>query len=125
MKYELSELDLPIVGDGGIFASLNDVMRWQELFFSGQIVSPAMTKYAATGGLLDNGESLGYGCGLMVEPVDKGEIWCGHTGGWHGTATILGRYMAEGLTVAVLSNDQLAPVARIAEYSARAWRNQA
>ncbi len=124
LKYVPSENDITTVGDGGIFSSLTDLMRWQELFFSGQIVSRSSVDHATTAGRLDNGVSFDYGCGMIVESLGDDGIWCGHTGSWHGASALCGRYMNDGLTVIVLSNDQLAPVVRIAERSAAAWRDQ-
>ncbi|MEM9555414.1 MAG: serine hydrolase domain-containing protein [Acidobacteriota bacterium] len=114
-RSEMSELDLSVVGDGGVFSSQPDLSRWFELLFRGEIIDPASLRIALSRGRLDDGTRFDYGCGFLLETLPDGGTWCGHTGGWHGTTTICGRFLDRGLTVMVLSNDQSAPVVRIAQ----------
>jgi hypothetical protein len=66
-------------------------------------------------GRLDDGAEFDYGFGVTVERLSGGRTWCGHTGGWSGAAALAGRYVEAGVSVVVLSNDQQAPVVRIAQ----------
>ncbi len=120
-RFEISELDLSILGDGGLFSSIEDLLRWQELFYNGSILGQAALAKALSPGRLDDGTAFDYGCGLMVESLGDKGTWCGHTGGWFGAATYIGRFVEERLSVVVLANEQLAPVVRIAQQSLADW----
>ena len=122
--YQRSEFDLPVLGDGGVFSSIRDLLRWQELYYGGHVLKPATLAQALRPGTLDCGTTLGYGCGVMVEDLGDGRRWCGHDGAWSGAAAFLGRWVEDCLSVVVLSNDQHAQVARIAQRSLAAWRRR-
>lgn len=123
-SYQRSELDLPIFGDGGVFSSIRDLLRWQELYFGGHVLKPATLAQALQPGTLDCGAKSAFGCGVMVEDLRDGRRWCGHDGAWSGAAAFLGRWLEECLSVVVLSNDERAPVTRIAQRSLAAWRRR-
>jgi D-alanyl-D-alanine carboxypeptidase len=114
-RFEPAGLDLPVVGDGGVFSSVRDLVAWQEALYGGRLLGPAGLGAMLAPGRLDDGSEFDYGCGLTVERLSDGRTWCGHTGGWVGAAALAGRYVQDGVTVVVLSNDQHAPVVRIAQ----------
>lgn len=114
-RYEIDELDIPIVGDGGVFSTAEDLLRWQHALFSGEIVDGATLRLMTAPGHLDNGARTNYGFGLIVERLSDCRTWCGHTGGWNGTSVLVGRFLEDEITVVVLSNDAHTPVVRIAQ----------
>lgn len=124
LSYQRSELDLPVFGDGGVFSSIRDLLRWQELYYGGHVLKPATLAQALQPGTLDRGTTVGYGCGVIVEDMGDGRRWCGHDGAWSGAASFLGRWVEDCLSVVVLSNDQHAQVTRIAQRSLAAWRRR-
>ncbi len=102
-------------GDGGMVSSLNDLVRWQSLFWSGAIVGERSLRLMQTLGELDSGERFAYGLGLQIEHRSNGRQWCGHGGSWTNATTLIGRYVGERTNVIVLSNEFMAPVERISQ----------
>lgn len=103
------------LGDGGIVSSLRDILRWQKLFWDGQIVNKRSLELMSTPGHLDSGESFAYGMGLQIETGPGGTVWHGHGGSWTNATTLIGRYTPEGIAVVVLSNEVMAPVERLSQ----------
>jgi CubicO group peptidase (beta-lactamase class C family) len=108
-------VQLDTVGDGGVFSSLNDLIRWQQLFWGGELVSEQSVSLMKSPGALDTGECFDYGFGLQVEQCDGVQSWCGHGGSWTNSTTMVGRYEEEHTSVVVLSNEIAAPVERISQ----------
>lgn len=102
-------------GDGGIYSTLRDLVRWQSLFWAGEIVSRRSLDLMRRPGRLDSGDSFDYGLGLQVEQDREGRIWCGHGGSWTNSTTLTGKYLAERTSVIVLSNEVMAPVGRLSQ----------
>ena len=113
------EMPLRTLGDGGVYSSLNDSIRWLRLLWQGDIVSRESLALATTPGKLDSEQPFDYGCGLQVERGDSGQTWCGHGGSWTSSTVLLGRYVAERTHVIVLSNELMAPVEKISRCAIR------
>lgn len=54
-------------GQGGIYTTLEDMMKWLANFSSQQLGSPAVYEAFYTKGLLNNGDSLDYAGGLFID----------------------------------------------------------
>jgi CubicO group peptidase (beta-lactamase class C family) len=103
-RYEINELDtVNILGDGSLFSTVEDLVRWQHALFHGEVVSKATLELMTTGGQLDNGKQIDYGFGMGIENLNDG-YWYGHGGGWAGTSTLVGYYLEKQMTVVFLSN---------------------
>jgi CubicO group peptidase (beta-lactamase class C family) len=90
-------------GDGGIYASLDDMAGWEAALVHGNLVSPALQSMAFTSGRLSGGAETGYGFGWFVDEVN------GHPRYWHGGGTAgfhnhVVRLPESGVTVQVLMN---------------------
>ncbi len=109
----VSEITIDTDGDGGIVSSLNDLMRWQSLFWNCEILNAKSLKLMQTPGTLDSGESFSYGFGLQIEGHGSNRCWNGHGGSWVNSTTLVGHYANSKITVIVLSNEFMAPVERI------------
>src|SRR5262249_54068187 len=114
-RYRLAELTLPVVGDGGVFSSARDLVAWQEGLYGGGLLSGTALRQLLAPGRLDDRAEFEDGGGGTVGRLSGGGTWCGHPGGWSGAAALAGRYVEAGVSVVVLSNDQQAPVVRIAQ----------
>ncbi|MCH8549948.1 MAG: beta-lactamase family protein [Balneolaceae bacterium] len=123
-RYELAECDIQVLGDGGIFSALSDLIRWQQMFFNARIFSKPTLAHALSQGRLDNGSVFNYGCGMIVEKLPDGRTWCGHNGGWLGVSSFLGRIVEDKISMIVLSNDQSAPADRIAHCAYKKWKEK-
>jgi CubicO group peptidase (beta-lactamase class C family) len=97
------------LGDGGVYASLADMARWdaalqQHLLLSEKEMEPAYVAVKPTGAAAEeNGHPVSYGFGWFVDPYK------GHERRWHygetvGFRTSIQRFPKERLTVIVLCN---------------------
>jgi len=90
-------------GDGGVYASLEDMAKWEAALAGGTLVSPALQSKAFTPGKLRDGAETGYGFGWFVDKVN------GHPRYWHGggTAGFHNHYLRlpeSGIAIQVLLN---------------------
>ncbi len=90
-------------GAGDLVASVDDLVAWDRALFSGQVMSTA----SLTAMVSDYG--YGYGLGLYVGTAYGRRLWS-HGGAVPGFVAIKDSYPDAGLTVAILSNAETAPV---------------
>lgn len=86
-----------VLGDGGIYSSITDLMKWDKALDSGAFVSPELWALAYTPGLEN------YGFGWRIEEVD-GHVRYSHTGGTSGFRNVIQRFPEEHLTIIILTN---------------------
>lgn len=92
-----------VLGDGGIYTSLEDLYLWDQALYTEKLVKRDMMAKAFTSGLLKDGVSSNYGFGWRVDEYNGHKrFW--HTGGTCGFSTVIQRYPDERLTVIVLTN---------------------
>ncbi|MBW4508274.1 MAG: beta-lactamase family protein [Scytonematopsis contorta HA4267-MV1] len=102
--YKINELDtVNILGDGSLFSTVEDLVRWQHALFHGEVVSKATLELMTARGLLDNGKQTDYGFGTGIENFDDGYLYS-HGGGWAGTSTLVGYFLEKQMTFVFLSN---------------------
>lgn len=117
-KVKRSSSPTVITGDGSVFASVRELSLWDKALRTHRIISRQSQELAWTNGRYDNGSPIrdddgdGYGFGWTIE---KKRHLVSHSGSWSGTATYLLLDLENGLTVAVLSNDDKADVSELAE----------
>ncbi len=88
-----------VAGDGGVFCSIEDYLKWDVALRKYQLVDREAWKEATTPGVLSNGKSTDYGFGWIVdEPI------MAHDGGWLGARTSVLRNEQNGLLVAVFDS---------------------
>lgn len=95
---DLNYLD-GLFGDGGIYASANDLIRFDAGLRAGTLIPPQIYAEAYRSGRLNNGEEIGYGFGWDI--ADDGVF---HRGEWQGFTTFLLRDLRRELALVVLSN---------------------
>jgi CubicO group peptidase (beta-lactamase class C family) len=100
--WDLNYLD-GVFGDGGIYASARDLVRWDAALRDGTLIAREIYGEAYVSGTLNNGERTGYGFGWEIAPPDRAEHW----GEWEGFTTYLGRDLQKQTLLVMLSN--LAP----------------
>lgn len=91
--------------DGGICATAEDLVAWNQALHKGKLLSPAVYRNLITPGKLKDGILLRYGMGLRTWN------WYGHRviehgGGTSGFTTLLLYYPDEDLSVAILINSR-------------------
>ena len=94
-----------MVGDGGVYASARDLLKWDQALYGEEIVSQATLAEAFTSGKLNNGEETDYGFGWVVERSKNKGLTVSHGGLWVGFRTSIERQVDRKLTVIVLSNN--------------------
>jgi CubicO group peptidase (beta-lactamase class C family) len=106
--------DMVIVGDGGVWSTVEDLHRWDCAIHEGKVLKPQTWQQAFTPGKRDSGKGHGYGFGWVIYQV-RGRKLVWHNGQWAGFRSYLGRYVDDGLTIIVLSNNQSLGVEAIAD----------
>jgi CubicO group peptidase (beta-lactamase class C family) len=93
-----------VVGDGSVWASLEDLARWDEGWREGKVLKPATRKLALAPSKYGDGQTTDYAFGWGVN-VHNGTITrMGHNGGWGGFRTFIERNVADDRSVIVLNN---------------------
>ncbi len=95
------------VGDGGVFSSVNDMMKWNEALKTERLVKASTLNEAFVSAKTNNGKDVGYGFGWFVfsDPVNGRMIQ--HTGGWPGFRNAFVRYLDKNRELIVLRNNEV------------------
>lgn len=111
---------LDVVGDGGMYSSVDDMLRWATAFERPEF-APLLSRMA-TPGTLEGGRSIasGYGMGLQ-QSTYRGLPVVGHGGALAGYRTVVLRVPAEKLTVVTLCNNGTANTTRLAQQVAELY----
>lgn len=107
VRRDLNFLD-GVFGDGGIYASAEDLFRWDCGLRAGTLMPREVYREAETSGRLSSGAPVGYGFGWEIEGANV----VGHWGEWEGFSALVRRDLAHDTLLVVLSN--LGPCDRVA-----------
>ncbi|UCC73183.1 MAG: serine hydrolase [Gemmatimonadota bacterium] len=88
---------------GALMTTLEDLFRWNQALFGGELISEQSLEMMTTPHLLPNGESTGYGYGLTTRDI-RGRPAVGHGGGIFGYVTDAFYLPEEDVYVAVFCN---------------------
>ena len=110
--FEISMTNLEWVGDGGVYTTLNDFIKWDQAFITGNVpggmkvqrlmVEPHPTTVKTMeSDLLDEG--AGYGFGLNIGKYEGRTVHV-HTGSWVGFRAFYARFPEDNLSVVTLCN---------------------
>lgn len=102
-----------VLGDGGIYSSVNDLIKWDQALYTDKLVSFESLEQAFTPGSLKTGEKLDYGFGWRIDEY-KGHHRIHHTGSTCGFATIIQRFPDDSFTIIILTNRAEPPLTDIA-----------
>ena len=88
-KYDLVYYLGGIVGDGAVNSNVKDLLKWDEAFINGKLISKELMAEALTPVILNDGKNTetDYGFGWVIKKniTDETEIY--HDGGWPGFIT--------------------------------------
>jgi CubicO group peptidase (beta-lactamase class C family) len=101
--YEISMTQLEMIGDGGIFTTIEDIAKWVDNFTTHKVGSQEFTNTMQTRGILNSGDTINYALGLNVTSY-KGMDIIRHGGAFVGFRAELVRFPTKGLAVTVLAN---------------------
>jgi CubicO group peptidase (beta-lactamase class C family) len=92
-------------GDGAVWSSADDMVRFDAGMKDGKLLKPATWKLALTPSKTRDGKTNDYGFGWGLELDDKGRVTSyGHEGAWAGFHTAYYRYTGVDRAAVVLSN---------------------
>jgi len=92
-----------VLGDGGVYTSVSDLVRWDHALESHSLLSAEARKLSWTPYILSDGQPTNYGFGWFVD-VDRGRTRLTHNGETRGFTNAIIRYPDERLSVIVLTN---------------------
>lgn len=92
-----------VLGDGGIYSSIDDLARWDAALWNGAFVPAALWREATTPFVLTDGRATAYGHGWFIETAGGLLRWR-HHGETRGFTNICYRIPGPRLTVVVLTN---------------------
>lgn len=99
-----------VLGDGGIYTSIDDLEKWDRALREHTLVSeaemqPALTPVQPSSGpaKFESGKTVSYGFGWFLDPY-QGHRRMSHDGGTIGFRTTIQRFPDDNLTVIVLAN---------------------
>lgn len=111
--FEIDMTRLNMVGDGGVFTTIEDLLLWDRNFDTGRVGGPELAaRRLETGRLLDGTEET-YAFGLRISE-EEGRRVVSHDGAFVGFRTSMIRFPDEGLSVYVLCNSAAAEPGRLA-----------
>jgi CubicO group peptidase (beta-lactamase class C family) len=102
-NFRISMTTLGIIGDGGIFTTINDIKKWDDAFYNSNVLSKTFWEQMTKQGVLNNGEIIAYASGLMIGEY-KGLKTIRHGGAWVGYRAEILRFPEEQLTIAIFAN---------------------
>ena len=101
--FQISMTTLDMIGDGGIFTSIEDIKKWDDAYYSSQVLSKKFWKMMTQRGKLNNKEELDYASGLFISEY-KGLDTVSHGGAFVGFRAELLRFPKQKFSVAIFAN---------------------
>ena len=93
-----------IYGDKGIYASVEDLYKWDEALYTDKLVKQESLKEAFTDGSPEQAAPFNYGFGWRIYTASNGDKTVFHAGWWKGFKTFFMRRLKDKTTVIILSN---------------------
>ncbi len=93
-----------VVGDGGVWTSLEDMARWDSAIREGKLVKPETMRRALLPSKTRDGETNDYGFGWMLTLDDGRLTGFGHNGSWGGFKTLYWRDPVHDRSIILLAN---------------------
>ncbi len=91
------------LGDGSVLTTVEDLVRWDENFYSAAVGGPGVLAEMVKPGTLDGGKALDYASGLVIGKY-RGLKTVEHGGAWAGYRAQLLRFPTEHASMACLCN---------------------
>ncbi len=102
-NFKISMTTLDMIGDGGIFTTINNIKKWDDAFYNSTVLSQAFWQEMTKQGVLNNGEVIDYASGLMISKY-KGLKTIRHGGAFVGFRAELLRFPEQKLSIAIFAN---------------------
>ena len=112
--FQINMTTLDVVGDGGIYTSVEEWAAWDRNLTEGTVGGPEWVALMHERGVLTSGDTIPYAFGLS-HGEHRGLATVGHSGSWVGYRTGMTRYPDAGYSfVALCNRSQIDPMALIA-----------
>ncbi|KQB99492.1 serine hydrolase [Pedobacter sp. Hv1] len=95
-----------VVGDGGIFSNVIDLLKWDRALYDNRLISTAVKKEMFKPAILANGSTFEYGYGFQLDSSKVFGKIISHTGGWGGYLTLNELHVNSGKTIIILFNHE-------------------
>ena len=92
-----------VLGDGGIYSSLNDLYKWDQALYTGKLIDKKYLDESWNRGTTTNGVDFPYGYGWRLEKYHDIEAVY-HTGSTRGFRNIIYRTPEKNFTIVILTN---------------------
>jgi len=114
--YNLDDQSLTsaVLGDGGIYTSLNDMFRWDQSLYVDTLIPYEILNEAFTSGELSSGEKTGYGFGWRMDTYFYRNR-AHHTGSTRGFRNVFMRFPDQKISILILTNRNSGRPINIAE----------
>ncbi len=112
--FEIDQTTLEMIGDGGVFTTVEDLARWDVNFYQPRVGTGATIERMLERGVLSDGEVIDYASGLGVGEY-RGLRKVAHAGGFVGYRAQLIRFPDQKLSVICLCNRADANPSRLAQ----------
>lgn len=89
------------IGDGGMFTTLDDIVKWDRAFYD----TSSVNQLLLVKGKLENGNLLSYGRGIMTE-MYRGQTIHRHPGAFLGYRSEILRFPEKQITIVLLGNSE-------------------
>jgi len=97
-----------VLGDGGVYSSLDDLLKWDQFLYENDLISPALVEATFTPGRED------YGFGWRIDDY-RGHRRHHHSGSTSGFRNFIQRFPDEQLTIVILTNRAAPDVAPLGD----------
>ena len=112
--FRINVTTLDMVGDGGIFTSIEEWVAWDRNLSEGTVGGPEWVGLMHQRGVLNSGDTIPYAFGI-AHGEHRGLATVGHGGAWVGYRAGMSRYPEAGHSfVALCNRSQIDPMALIA-----------
>ncbi len=93
-----------VVGDKGIYSTVDDLLKWDQALYSERILKKKTIEEAFTGYSNEHKGKRNYGYGWRLIDDKKGNKIVYHNGWWHGYTSLFFRRLSDQTTIILLSN---------------------
>ena len=102
-SYKISMTTLNMIGDGGIFTTINDIKKWDDAFYNSNTLGKQFWDIMTERGTLNSGEPIDYAAGLIMGSY-KGLKTISHGGAFVGFRAELIRFPEQRVSIAIFAN---------------------
>jgi len=114
-----------MIGDGGIYASADDLLSWSNALNTEKIVKKETLKTAFTSGKTNDGTLTNYGFGWSMERDEAGNLTeVSHGGSWVGFRTYIVRALDSKRTYILLTNNTDNNIGRTLRIISKIWKGE-